>query len=154
MKKIFVIILLFAACGLHAFDGFYIGLSPEAGAYTRHGAAVGGGMALGVAINPQFAAGLTASVFHNLDTVLSVDPKVFFRYYIPLPAYGLFVQAEAGCIVFFEFNEAFPAFSGSLSAGWRFNFAKNWYAEPAARFGYPFIWGAGVSAGVRIPGKK
>ena len=158
MKKIFAItfftlILLCAVGGLHAVDGFYIGISPEAGAYTRFGAAIGGSLSAGVEINRQFSAGVITSIFHNLDTVLSVDPKAFFRYYIPLPAYGLFVQAETGCVVFFEFNEAFPAFSGSVSAGWRFNFAENWYAEPAARFGYPFIWGVGVSAGVRIGNK-
>jgi outer membrane protein OmpA-like peptidoglycan-associated protein len=78
---------------------------------------------------------------------------------LPKSTDGPFVQAEAGGVVFFErgyhrFLEAFPAFSGGLSAGWRFTFGKHWYAEPALRFGYPHIWGLNVTAGFRFKAEQ
>jgi outer membrane protein OmpA-like peptidoglycan-associated protein len=64
---------------------------------------------------------------------------------------------EAGSAVYLERGyqenpEVFPAFSGGLSAGWRFNLGGNWYVEPAARVGYPYIWGFGVTAGIKFKG--
>jgi hypothetical protein len=72
---------------------------------------------------------------------------------------GPFVQLEAGSVVLFERGysekpEAFPAFSGGLSIGWRFNLGEKWYIEPAARGGYPHIWGGGITAGIRFEKRK
>jgi len=58
-------------------------------------------------------------------------------------------------VIFFERGysekpEVFPAFSGGISIGWRFNLGERWYIEPAARGGYPHIWGGGITAGIRF----
>jgi hypothetical protein len=38
---------------------------------------------------------------------------------------------------------------GEAAVGWRFAFG-NWYVEPSARFGMPFLWSIGVSGGYRF----
>jgi outer membrane protein OmpA-like peptidoglycan-associated protein len=161
MKKVvFLTLLLYISGSLYALDfyppvGAFAGIGPEVNALTRSGASVGGGILSGFDLNPLFSVGQKTAFFHNTDTISALELLGIFRFYLPwlhLPREtdGPFVQAEAGCIVFFEFDEVFPAFSGGLSAGWRFNFPHNWYLEPSLRFGYPHIWGVGVMAGIQI----
>ena len=142
--------------GIHAQESITLGLSPEASAHTRAGVAVGGGLLVGLDINQQLAAGLKAAYYHNLDTVMTVEAQAFFRYTLPWPEGpgGPFVQAELGSDLFFENSELFPAISGGLSLGWSFVFAENWFVEPAGRFGYPYIWGATLTAGYKFPLNK
>jgi len=138
----------------------FAGLGPEINGYARMGFSLGGALMLGLDLNGHFSTGLKTAFFDNFDTVSSFETLLFFRYYLPwlrLPKStdGPFAQAEAGSVVLFERGnhknlEAFPSFSGGLSAGWRFNFGKNWYVEPAARAGYPYIWGVSVTAGIRL----
>jgi outer membrane protein OmpA-like peptidoglycan-associated protein len=141
------------------FSGF-VGISPEINGYTREGFSLGGGLALGIDINNSFSTGLKAGFFDNLDTVSALETTLFFRYYFPFlrkpkNTDGLFVQLEAGSAFLFERGysekpEVFPAFSGGLSLGWRFNLGEHWYIEPAARGGYPHIWGGSITAGIKF----
>jgi outer membrane protein OmpA-like peptidoglycan-associated protein len=164
-KHIFVLIILFCfKASLFAIDflpnGGFAGLGPEINEDSRAGISLGGILLFGIDLNDYFSLGLKTALFDNFDTLCSYETSLFFRYYLPglhLPKStdGPFVQAEAGGMVFFErgyhrFLEAFPAFSGGLSAGWRFTLGKRWYVEPAARFGYPHIWGLNVMAGFRF----
>ena len=164
MKKVsFICLLFFLACNLFALDFFppvggFVGIGPEVNALTRNGIAVGGVLLTGLDLNSQFSVGQRTAFFHNLDTVSALELLVFFRYYLPwlhIPKEidGPFVQAEIGGIILFEHKEAFPAFSGGLSAGWRFNFGNYWYVEPALRLGTPHIWGIGLTAGIRFNNK-
>ena len=149
MKQITILCLFLCTIGgLYAIEGGFIGLGPEINGNTREGAAIGGGLTFGIDLNSRFALGLKTSFSHNLNTVGTLEPLAFFRYKLPLG--GLFLQAETGAAVYFEHGEAYPAFSGGLAAGWRFNLGKNWYLEPALRGGYPFIWGLGITAGYRF----
>jgi hypothetical protein len=154
MKKLCVLLLLFAAGNLCALDGFFAGLGAEANANTRKGAALGGLLTLGLDINDIFAAGAKATFSSNLDTVSTLETAGFFRYYfsrlLPLPLGILFAQAEVGASLFFEEGETYPAFYGGLAAGWRFNAWKGLYLEPLVRAGYPCIWGVGLSVGYRF----
>ena len=69
---------------------------------------------------------------------------------------GPFVQLSCGPVIFAEEGKSmsFPAegggFSVGLAAGWRFLFGDYFFLEPAFRAGYPYIAGAGVSAGIRF----
>ena len=154
-----VLFLLCLAARLPASDSFaskalFIGLGTELNAYSRQNAAAGGGFFAGFDLNRYFAAGLKIGFFHNMGTIATLEPLAFFRYYIlrqqrPPGLGGFFVQAETGYAACFEYGEAFHAFSGGLSAGWRI-VTKNWGIEPAVRFGYPYIWGAGITAGYRF----
>jgi len=163
MKKCTVFSGLFLLClavRLPASDSFsskvlFIGFRPEVNAHTREVVAAGGGFLFGFDLNQYFATGLRIGFFHNMDTVATLEPQAFFRYYIPWKQWppdlgGFFVQAEAGYVAYFEYGETFHAFSGGLSAGWRSVITKNWVMEPAVRFGYPYIWGVGITAGYRF----
>jgi len=146
--------------------GAFVGLGPEINGLSRSGVAIGGGISLGFDFSlfnnkADFSAGQRTSFYHNLDTISTLEVLGFFRYYLPwlhLPRKidGPFVQAEAGCIVFFEDEINLPVFSGGLSVGWRFLFPRKnnssqiWYIEPAARVGYPHLWGVNVTVGIRF----
>ena len=153
-------VLLFAAGILlapviSAQENIFIGLYPEVNAHTRdtsNTVSLGGGLLIGLGINQHFSAGIKTSFFYDLKTVSALEPQAFFRYCLPWRKEnnGPYIQAEAGSIIYWEFGEVFPAFSGGLALGWRFSFAKNWYAEPIVRFGYPYIWGAGAAIGYKF----
>jgi len=140
-------------------DGGFIGIGPEINGHSRDNFSFGGGLTLGVDLNGYFSAGLKTSFFDNFDSLGAFETALFFRYYFHLTKItnGPFAQLEAGAVVYFERGyhenlEAFPAFSGGASVGWRFSLGDNWYLEPAARGGYPHIWGFGVTVGIRFKG--
>jgi len=142
-------------------DSGFLGVGPGINGNTRHGTSYGGVLLLGVDINNQFSAGLKTSFFDNLDTVSANETALFLRYYFPLPekAKGPFLQLEGGGVIFFErgyhkYLESFPALSGGLSAGWRINLGDYCYIEPAGRAGYPHIWGASITIGIRFKAQK
>ena len=145
-------------------EGGFAGIGAEINGYARTGFSFGGALALGIELNNSFSTGLKTAFFNNFNTISALETALFFRYYLPCPHLpkntdGPFAQIEAGSVILFESGyhenlEAFPAFSGGLSAGWRFNFGENRYVEPAARAGYPHIWGFGVTAGIRFKSQK
>jgi hypothetical protein len=139
---------LFAAGSLSALSGEFAGLGVEGNANTREGAAIGGNLSLGVNLDQQFSLGIKATFSSDTDTVTTLEPAAFFRYYLPFNFSGLFAQAEIGASFFLEGGGSYPAFLGGLAFGWRYNVWKNWYIEPSIRAGYPFAWGAGVMAGL------
>ena len=149
---LFLFLALCFTCGLFALEDLIIGAGPELNGHTREGMALGGGLSAGVDLNRSFGLGLKSSFVHNLDTVGTFEPLVFFRYYLPLRINGPFVQAEAGGVFAFENGGTYPAFAAGLGAGWRFLFGKksgvisNWHIEPSLRFGYPHVWGISVRA--------
>lgn len=144
------ICFLFAASGLYALSGVFVGLGIEGNANTREGFAFGGGLSGGVDLDHQFSLGLKTAFSSNMDTVTTLESAAFFRYYLPFKFSGLFAQAELGAAVFFEDGENYPALLAGLAFGWRYNFGKNWYIEPSIRGGYPFAWGVGLLAGMRF----
>jgi hypothetical protein len=152
-----VALFLFASSAAFGFppSGAFAGIGPEANGHTRNSLAFGGGLISGFDLNPLFSIGQKTAYFHDTGAVGALELQGFFRFYPPVLRWlnsdsGPFLQAEAGGAVFLYEGGAFPSFSGGLTAGWRFYFNRNWYAEPFARGGYPYIWGAGVTAGLRI----
>jgi len=140
---------MFSAVSASALDVAFAGIGAEANGYSREGAAAGATLSLGADLNQRFAAGVKATFSHNFDTIAAVEPLVFFRYRLPfLP--GLFAQAEAGASIFLEDSGAYPAFSGGICAGWRLAIGSNFYIEPVIRGGFPFAWGAGLTAGYKL----
>jgi hypothetical protein len=142
------ICFLFTIGSLSALSGEFAGLGVEGNANTREGAAFGGSLSGGVDLDDQFSLGLRITLSSNIDTVTTMEPAAFFRYYLPFNFSGLFAQAELGMSLFFEDGESYPAFLGGLAFGWRYNVNKNWYIEPSVRAGYPFLWGVGILAGL------
>ena len=153
-----IVLYLFLGTGstqTHALDTLFIGFGPEVNGHSRKGAALGLNLIFGMDFDTYFATGLKTSFSHDFDTVNVWNFQLFFRYYLPwlrsaVPVSGFFVQAETGGLLAFEDNEIFPTFSAGISAGWRYNLPRNWYIEPAVRFGYPHIWGLEITAGYRF----
>ena len=136
--------------------GIFTGASLEFNNHNKDGGATGGGLMAAYQVNRQFAFGIRASFFavtgYYAGNLSSFEPKAFFRYNLPWAwANGLFAQLEAGSVVYFYHNDVFPAFSGGLGIGWRYGFTDVFFIEPALRFGYPFMWGAGLTAGLSFP---
>ncbi|MDR2618030.1 MAG: hypothetical protein LBC62_04085 [Treponema sp.] len=128
-----------------------LGLSVDGNMNTRKGAALGGTLSAGYGIIPNLAAGIKIGFSHNFDTVMTLEPEAFARWYLwEIKGMSLFAQAGVGASIFFENSAVFPAFLGDLSAGIRIPFNQQWYVEPYLRAGYPFIWGAGIGAGYRF----
>jgi len=145
---VFFFILMFSAGSLSALSGVFAGLGVEGNANTREGAAIGGNLSLGVNLDSQFSLGLKTAFSSNIDTITTLEQAAFFRYYVPVKLNGLFAQVELGASIFFEDGNSYPAFLGGVAFGWRCNVFQDWYIEPAVRFGYPFIWGLGLLAGL------
>lgn len=156
MKHLCAIFCLFlaVAAGLPAqTNGSFIGPGIEASGNGRESAAMTASLILGVDINEIFAAGVKVAFSHDFNTVSALEPQAFFRWYFLESRWrGPFVELQAGGTVFLEHGKGFPAFQGGISAGWRFDLGEFFYVEPSARGGYPYIYGAGVSFGVRLGG--
>ena len=154
MKIMCVLVLFFAVFNLFSLESVFIGIGPELNANTRQGAALGGAIAAGLDLNRNFATGIKTGFFYDFKTVTALETEGFFRYYIPLTIRGLFIQAETGAVVFFEYGKPYPAFIGSLAAGWRINIGSMGFLEPSIRSGYPFAWGLGLLGGIMFDMKK
>jgi hypothetical protein len=152
MKKRLLNITCFflSVSSLYALDALDIGATAELNANTRRGVAIGGGLLFALELDYRFTTGIKASFHTDMDTVKTLEGLALFRYYLPLPINGIFVQAEAGAIVFIEEGESYPAFLGSLNVGWRIFQKERWYFEPGLRLGYPHIWGISIGGGFRF----
>jgi hypothetical protein len=77
----------------------------------------------------------------------------FLRFYIVSfsgePVSGFFTEVQAGASTFFINSNIKKVFNGGAGAGYRFVFS-NFYLEPEVRFGYPYLFGCGISAGIRF----
>jgi len=136
-------------------DGdFWISPGFETALYSRTSVSFGGSLAL--AYGKGVSIGLKAAYFFSPDNT-TLELNFLLRVYLrgALAYSGPFLQFAGGPVLFAdEENVGFPATIGSISAGlafgWRFLFRDRWFVEPAIRGGYPFIAGAGLSAGVRF----
>ena len=100
------------------------------------------------------AVGVTGTVSSNFAAGLVVEASALFRWYFLGKKWsGFFAQADVGAVFIFEEDETKPMFMGGLKAGYRFPLGM-FYVEPYGRVGYPFMFGIGVLAGIRIGGEK
>jgi hypothetical protein len=129
----------------------------ETAVYSTSGAAFGAGFAL--AYGKGASVGFkTSFLFDSAENIDILELCFLFRYYLKGigVSSGPFVQAHGGSAVFFRRGESvsMPVNWGVLNAGlnfgWRFYLGKLYFIEPAVRAGYPYLIGAGVSAGVRL----
>jgi len=125
--------------------------------YGRNAPAFGGGLALGWGEGGAIGLRILYSAAFGEEKITALETAFFARFYLfgPEVSTGLFVQPTIGIIIFAgESALSLPAEVGSISAGlavgWRFPLGTHWYIEPAVRTGYPYIYGAGVSAGFRL----
>ena len=134
---------------------FFIAPLAEVLAYSRKGPTFGGGFSIGAGSGVAMGARLLYAA--DTESVNTLELAFFMRFYIfgSQASHGPFVQLTAGAAMFaYESALSIPAdvgtISAGLAAGWRFLLGNRFYLEPAVRGGYPYIIGAGLSAGFRF----
>jgi outer membrane protein OmpA-like peptidoglycan-associated protein len=108
-------------------------------------------------INSLFALGLNLGLSFSEITVF--ETAGLFRWYFLQSIFpqadnlfphaeNVFLQADAGL---WAGTKKGARFLAGARVGIRLPLSKNFYVEPYARIGYPFMFGAGVAGGVRLP---
>jgi hypothetical protein len=129
--------------------GFPLSLSAglEANNNHRKGIALGAQVQADYRIFRFLAAGVRGGFSSNFGFSNTVEGEGFIRVILPMWGLEFFVQGGGGVswIMIYEGNTTVPLFGGGT--GVRIPLGPI-YLEPAARFGKPFLWGAGVNVGV------
>jgi len=156
-RKTVLILFLLLVPGIYAVASdqkVSLGLSPEFNMNSRKNFA--GGLGLHFDYNfPIAGVCFAAGAFVNASTNFSgfgiIEPAALFRWYFPGGGYaGGFLQADLGISLIPEDGEVIPLFLGGIRGGYRFPIGEMMYVEPFGRFGYPFMFGIGVVAGLRL----
>ena len=86
-------------------------------------------------------------------SILAIEPLGFLRWYAVSPtgepSAGLFIEGQIGPELLFVDSDIKTTTSAGLELGFRIPL-QNFYFEPFLRGGYPYIFGAGLSAGFRF----
>jgi len=135
----------------------FIAASGNTSMYGADSLAYGGGILVGYGPDNGLAIALKLAYFYGAEDLSVIEFSYIVRYF-PFGANkntGLFLQIMGGPSLVNRFgNFSIPAITGAMTAGfclgWRFLFNDKWFLEPAARGGYPYMFGAGLSAGVRL----
>jgi hypothetical protein len=152
--RVFLLILFLAAASLSAAaqdrGGFFAGGLVETAFFSAESLSFGGGLAAGYD-GDGAAVGVRAAGFTDPEGVAALEACLFFRLYFPRGGTGggFFLQLNAGPSLYHRAGQSAwaGAVSAGVQAGWRFVFNRRFYLEPAVRAGYPYIAGAGLSAG-------
>jgi len=162
VKKMAVVLLLICAVPVFAQEeavkqrAFWVCPGAETAMFSPSGMAYGGGLSIGY--GRRAAIGFKAAYLVNTKGLSTLELNFLFRWYFlqPMAYFGPFAQFNGGPVFFAQNRDAiavpaeFGTISAGLSVGWRFLLGKWWFLEPAIRVGYPFLVGAGVSAGLRF----
>ncbi|WP_024469791.1 hypothetical protein [Treponema pedis] len=109
----------------------------------------------------RFQIGIKGLYSYNFKSVHTVNTSLLFRWNfydfkkIKTADSGFFIQAEAGAAFAWNVKSSalkpliFPL--GQGTAGYRFSL-NNFFIEPYIYAGYPALWGAGLTAGLRWAG--
>jgi len=131
-----------------------IGAGLEWNMNSRENFAMGGVLSFDVNLGSSFAAGINATFSANFFGFYVIEPAALFRwYFLGKNHTGFFAQAEGGAFIIFDNNKTSIMPLGGLRAGFRLPLGQKFYIEPYGRIGYPFAFGMGVMAGIRIPNK-
>jgi len=140
-----------------AAGALWISPGAETALYSPSGAAYGAGLTL--AYGRGASLGLKTAYYSDLENLIRVlEFNLLLRFYIEggASSSGPFIQFLGGPALIFklESSTALPAgwgaISGGLCLGWRFLFGKTLFIEPSIRGGYPYLAGAGLSAGLQF----
>jgi hypothetical protein len=150
LLQLTVFITLINLVGAQETKQITLGLGIEGNMNTREAAALGTVVSADYEIIPNLTAGIKFGFSHNMAHIMILEPEIFVRWYFgDLKGLSFFTQAGMGTSIIFEDTVVKPAVLGDLAVGLRIPF-NQWYVEPYLRTGYPFIWGAGISAGCRF----
>jgi hypothetical protein len=148
---VFLIVPAFWAPAEEAKD-FVIGIPVEVNMYSRSSVGFGGGFFLGLE-GDGAALGIRTLYSRDPDDFRSLEVTLFLRLYLPEISgnSGFFAQLNVGPALFWEEdNEDRGVFCAGLGLGWRHFLDERWFVEPSVRAGYPFVFGVGIAAGIRL----
>ena len=137
-------------------EDFWISPCTELAMYSSTSIAYGGGAAIGYGRGVSI--GVRAAYFvENEYQIATLELSFLLRFYFlgRDSISGPFIQLMGGPVIFardssMNVPSEYGIFSAGLSFGWRFLLGKIWFIEPSVRGGFPYIAGAGVSAGMRF----
>jgi hypothetical protein len=126
-----------------------VGTGPEVNQNAASGVAGAWTASSDCRITRYFAAGVKAAFSTNIGYSNTLEAAAFARAILPVGKAELFLQGGGGvsAIYIYEGERAVPMWEAG--AGVRVPLGR-FYAEPAARFGAPYLWGAGVSFGTNV----
>lgn len=133
-----------------------VSVGPEWNMNARENFAAAAMMSADYNLPFSFAAGLNFAVSSNFQNITIVEPAAMFRWYFLRDKFvghdhsGFFAQADLGISMVVEQDGASPMFMGGLRGGFRLPLTELFYVEPYGRIGYPFAFGIGALAGVRL----
>jgi len=142
-----------------------IGLGPELNMNSGSNFGVGVAVAVDINFSDFWAAGVAFKGSHDLSSAWVFEGGGFLRRYIPGDLTqekgkhsGFFLQADIGVHLILEDNvfmyegDSLLRFMGGVRTGFRFlpGSRGRFFLEPFIRGGYPFLWGAGLLAGMRF----
>ncbi len=131
-----------------------LSIGPEWNMNARENFAAGAVIGFDYHFLDVFAAGLTFTASSDFSDITVLEPLAMFRWYF-LPVgkdgnAGFFLQADIGAYLFIEDGGTTALFDGGLRAGFRLPLGEMFYVEPYGRAGYPFVFGFGVVAGIKL----
>jgi len=172
---LFLSLMLFcAAAGFAAGEenfesgDFWVCPGVDIALYSSSGISYGGGVAIGygrgssiglkITFFPGQKVGDTMFFQDSSDGISVLEINCLLRFYFfGKKAYsGPFMQINGGPVLFYSPNseDILPAKAGAFTFGagfgWRFLLFDRVFIEPSVRAGYPYLVGAGISAGVRF----
>jgi len=150
MEKVIFVLLFINSSFVFALDSFFIGIGNEINANSHLGMVTSIDLTLGLDINKTFCIGVKASYHHDLNMVNTIEPRLLLRLYLMPFSLRPFIQTETGAVIITAANDRYYNFSAGITTGCRINMKNFFYIEPALRLGYPFLWGAGITAGFRF----
>ncbi|MCL2441717.1 MAG: hypothetical protein FWD14_08245 [Treponema sp.] len=159
MKNAIIIFLFFLIPAIlyaqNEREDFFVAAGGSLSMYSPGSLAYGGSFTAGY--GTFSALGIKLSYFFSKEDLHVLELNMFLRiYFLGTNAYsGPFLQLMAGPALLNRIdNFPIPSFSGTMSAGlclgWRLLLKDRWFLEPAVRGGYPYIFGVGLSGGIRF----
>ena len=135
-------------------EDIWVCIGADTSFYSTVALAYGGSLAFGYGSGSSL--GIKITLLFNDEKVDTLELCFILRLYLSgINEYsGPFLQLLGGPTFFnrdgFKLPSDYGILSVGLSFGWRFIFNDRWFAEPAIRGGFPYIFGASISSGVRF----
>ncbi len=110
-------------------------------------------------LGERFSLGLRSNLSYDKESlkdgnrIFTSEILATMRLYISTvqnrPVSGFFIEVQGGESILYINSQLKNAFNVGVCTGYRFSTASL-YLEPLVRFGYPYLIGAGVAAGLRF----
>ena len=125
--------------------------------YSIKGLAPSAGIVLDFAASKKVSLGGKVSFTYDFlskdHSIFTFETLGYLRIYLAPPEYnpttGLFLEGQGGGAFLYINSDLKTTYVIGGSIGYRLGFNK-FYIEPSIRGGYPFVFGIGISTGIRF----